>query len=98
MHQNGSIRYAVQPRHLPAQKIARRLGLTLLRFDEVKAELFARGFPRPDPTTGNYDLAAVDTWMDRQSGLASESALTAEPKPRNALEVFVERRASHGSR
>jgi hypothetical protein len=58
------IRYRVDPRDVPANKVARRLHLTLAEFDKNKDELFRRGFPRPDPTTGHYDLAAVDRWMD----------------------------------
>ena len=58
------IRYRVDPRDVPANKVARRLHLTPAEFDKNKDELFRRGFPRPDPTTGHYDLAAVDRWMD----------------------------------
>jgi hypothetical protein len=60
----ASIRYAVTPRDVPAPKAARRLHLTLAEFEEVKEELFRRGFPRPDPTTGMFDLHKVDEWMD----------------------------------
>ena len=28
----------------------------------LRAELFERGFPRPDPTTGMYDLDEIDRW------------------------------------
>jgi hypothetical protein len=27
-------------------------------------DLLARGFPQADPTTGNFDLAAIDRWCD----------------------------------
>lgn len=59
---------------MPADKAARRLGLTLAGFEEVKERLFAHGFPRPDPDTGLYDLKAIDDWMDRRSGLTSNTA------------------------
>ena len=62
--QAGRIRYAVHPRDVPPEKAARRLHLTLAGFDLVREELYARGFPRPDPTTGMYDLVAIDAWMD----------------------------------
>lgn len=55
-------------------------------------ELLARGFPRPDPTTGMYDLVAIDAWMDARSGVApTGAALTSEPKARNAADVVAER-------
>jgi hypothetical protein len=59
----------------------------------------ARGFPRPDPTTGMFDLAAIDQWMTaRHNPNPGPYVLTAESKPRNAQEVFGERRASRGTR
>ena len=67
----SSIRLRVDPRDVPADKAARRLGLTLTAFEDVKDRLFARGFPRPDPDTGLFDLKAIDDWMDRRSGLTS---------------------------
>ena len=69
-----SIRHRVDPRDVPAEKAARRLGLTLAAFEEVKDRLFARGFPRPDGDTGLFDLKAVEDWMDRRSGLTSTLA------------------------
>jgi hypothetical protein len=78
----ASLRYKIDPRDVPASKVARRLGLTLVEFDRVKDDLFARNFPRPDPTTGNYDLVAVDAWQDARSG--SAAPLTDEPKARDA--------------
>jgi hypothetical protein len=70
----SSIRLRVDPRDVPAEKAARRLGLTLANFEEVKDRLFARGFPRPDLDTGLFDLKAVEDWMDRRSGLTSNLA------------------------
>jgi len=57
---HSRIRFSVNPRDIPAQKAARRLHLTEEEFEAVKDELFARNFPRPDPTTGMYDLDAID--------------------------------------
>ncbi len=65
----SAVRFAVEPRDVPLIKAARRLGLSEAEFDEVKDRLFARGFPRPDPDTGRFDLKAIDDWMDRRSGL-----------------------------
>ncbi len=72
--QASSIRHRVDPRDVPADKAARRLGLTLAAFEEVKNRLFARGFPRPDVDTGLFDLKAVEDWMDRRSGLTPNLA------------------------
>ncbi len=62
-------RARVEVRDIPAALAAKRLGITAARFDEAAPELYARGFPRPDPTTGLFDLVAIDAWMDRRSGL-----------------------------
>ena len=70
----SSIRHRVDPRDVPPEKAARRLGLTLAAFEEVKDRLFARGFPRPDVDTDLFDLKAVEDWMDRRSGLTSNLA------------------------
>jgi hypothetical protein len=77
-----SIRHRVDPRDVPAEKAARRLGLTSTAFAELSDLLFARGFPRPDPTTGLYDLKAIEDWMDRRSNL------TPSQVARDASEVF----------
>ncbi len=57
-----SIRFRVDPGDIPAEKVARRLHLTLAQFDAVRPRLFMRGFPRPDPDTGMYCLEAIDRW------------------------------------
>ena len=85
----SAIRYPVAPRDVPPKKAARRLHLTMPQFELVRDELQERGFPKPDPTTGMYDLVAVDRWMDARSGL--RDGLTATPATRNAQEVFSDR-------
>jgi hypothetical protein len=89
----NSIRFPVDPRDVAPDKAARRMGLTLGAFNLVKDQLYARGFPQPDPTTGNYDLRAIDVWMDQRSGIAPAAALTGEPAARNASDVFKDRMA-----
>jgi hypothetical protein len=89
--ERSSIRCRVDPRDVPAEKAARRLHLTLAGFESVKADLFARGFPKPDPTTGMYDLLAIEAWMDARSGLSPHCGLTGGAAARNAQEVFGER-------
>ena len=80
---NGaSIRFRIDPVDVPPKKAARRLYLTLEQFRVHLPRLLARGFPMPDPTTGMYDLDAIDRWRHRRhaalfpemfaAGLASE--------------------------
>lgn len=57
-----SLRYTVDPRDVPPDKAARRLGLTLERFEQVLPRLLSRGFPPSDPDTGHFDLDAIDAW------------------------------------
>lgn len=57
-----AIKFIVDPRDVPPEKAARRLGLTLERFAEVLPRLLQRGFPPSDPDTGFYDLDAIDDW------------------------------------
>jgi hypothetical protein len=85
----NAIRFPVDPRDVPPEKAARRLHLTLAEFNEMLPDLHARAFPRPDVTTGMYDLVAIDRWMDTRSGLAP--TLTTEAGPRNASDGFSER-------
>jgi hypothetical protein len=90
---SANIRFRVDPRDVPADKAARRLHLTPAEFGAKLPELLARGFPAPDPTTGMYDLDAIDQWMTARHG-PQTCALTAAPQPRNAQEVFSERRGA----
>ena len=41
---------------------AQRMGMTLEAFRTALPNLIARGFPKPDPDTGNFDLDAIDAW------------------------------------
>jgi hypothetical protein len=50
------IRQRIEPRDIP--QAARRLHLTLEQFRGKLPELIERGFPSPDPTTGNFFLLA----------------------------------------
>ncbi|MBK5958567.1 hypothetical protein CCR97_10150 [Rhodoplanes elegans] len=58
------MRFRVDPRDVPPEVAARRLGVTAERFAAMLPSLIARGFPRPDPDTGNLDLTAIDRWCD----------------------------------
>lgn len=55
-------RFSVQPGDVPAQAAARRMGMSLNEFVAVLPNLVARGFPKPDPDTHNFDLDAIDAW------------------------------------
>lgn len=66
-----ALRFRVSPRDVPPSCAARALGLTGERFRALLPELERRGFPRPDPTTKNYDLEAIGRWQDSRSGLAA---------------------------
>jgi hypothetical protein len=99
MLRSNQIRFRVEPRDVPIEKAARRLHLTMTEFQVKLPTLIARGFPQPDPTTGMFDLAAINQWMTaRHTPKPGSCPLTAEPKLRNAQEVFGERRASLGTR
>jgi DNA-binding IclR family transcriptional regulator len=65
------LRFRVQPRDVPPSCAARVLGLSAERFRDLLPELRQRGFPEPDPTTGNYDLESIGRWQDARSGLAA---------------------------
>jgi hypothetical protein len=58
------MRFRIEPRDVPKQAVARRLGLTEAEFDAHYDNLIARGFPAPDPDTGNFDMHAVDRWCN----------------------------------
>lgn len=57
------MRFHVQPRCVPPPVAARRLGLTLTQFEQALPPMRDRGFPLPDPVTGNYDLEAIDRYI-----------------------------------
>lgn len=58
----SEVRFRVDPADVPPEKAARRLHLTLERFNELLPRLLARGFPPADPDTGCFALEAIDQW------------------------------------
>jgi hypothetical protein len=81
---------------VPPVVAARRMGLSLPEFLRALSDgtpeapsLLDRGFPPPDPTTGNFDLDAIDAW--RKSRYPQLYRLTQEPAARNARDVVSER-------
>lgn len=81
-------RIKIEPGDVAPAQAAMHLGLTLAQFDHCKHSLFDRGFPRPDPTTGNYDLDAIVQWRRSRHPQIFPSAprLTPANKPRDARE------------
>lgn len=76
----SSLRFQVDPRDVPPEKAARRLGLTMEAFGTLLPRLLGRGFPPSDPDTGNYDLDAIDAWRAaRHRRLLSAPALSEHP-------------------
>ena len=61
------MRFRVEPRDVPADVAAKRLGKSRADFDAALPNLIARGFPKPDPDTGNFDLHAIDRWCDARN-------------------------------
>lgn len=90
------MKFGVKPADVPADQAARRIGLTLAQFENVKMRLFDRGFPQPDVDTGNYDLDAIDAWRRaRHPHLftdARPAALTTPRPLRDARENLGARR------
>ncbi len=70
------MRARFEPRLLPPRLTARHLGLSLADFEKLLPALREAGFPRPIAPIGNYDLLAVQSWIDNQSG--SQSKMTSE--------------------
>lgn len=85
------MRFHVTPRCVPANYAARRLGISEVVFLQMEPRLRQNGFPLPDPVTGNYDLVAIEAWLDRRSGLAPHGL-----RPIDAADGFEQRLAQIG--
>ena len=55
-------RFRIQPGDVPLASAAERMGMAVDAFQAALPRLHARGFPKPDIDTGNYDLDAIDVW------------------------------------
>jgi hypothetical protein len=89
----AQIRFRVDPADVPPQKAARRLHLSIERFNEVLPNLLKRGFPPADPDTGMYDLDQIDVWRanrHRSSGLTTVAG-SSHPAPAGQLGDMAER-------
>jgi hypothetical protein len=83
------MRFRIEPRDVPPEAAARRLGKTFAEFDAALPDLVARGFPQADPTTGNFGLAAI-RWCDARhphlfGGAAAMQARDAKDVVQNRL-------------
>jgi hypothetical protein len=59
------MRFKVEPRDVPLEQAARRMGMSAEAFTAALPSLVdVRGFPAADPDTGNFDLVAIDRWCD----------------------------------
>jgi hypothetical protein len=87
----AKIRHRVDPRDVPAKLAARRLYLTLEQFNQMLPELIVRGFPGPDPTTGMFDLKAIDAWLDARHSPGTRH--TSGEAPQDARKVVASRLA-----
>jgi hypothetical protein len=75
---------------IPPASVAELLGLTVADFERLLPQLHQRNFPKPDPTTGNFCVEAVDKWrLGRHPKLFP--MLTAAPTAIQADIVFDER-------
>lgn len=51
-----------EPGDIAPRLAAKRMGLTLAAFNAALPLLYERGFPYPDPTTGQFDFQAIEQW------------------------------------
>jgi hypothetical protein len=82
------MRFRVEPRDVPPPIAARRLGKSQAEFEAVLPNLIERGFPKPDPDTGNFDLDAIDFWRRSRH---PHLFLTEAPRARDARAVVPAR-------
>lgn len=81
---------------VPPAVAARRLGLSLQQFEEALPDLQQRtpAFPPADPTTGNFDLEAIDAWRKARY---PHLFLTSPQTARDARNVVRDRMRGMGS-
>lgn len=84
-----SMRYKLAPGtgDCPPIAAARVLWLSIEDFQAKLPELVARGFPAPDPTTGNYDMDAINAWRRSRFPHLFADRLTPVTTARNASDV-----------
>ena len=55
------------------------MGLTETSFHQALPMLLLDGFPKPNSFTGNYDLLAIEHYLNRVGGLLKTSTVAADP-------------------
>src|SRR5690348_7189534 len=88
-----SMRYKLAPGtgDCPPIAAARALWLTLEDFNAKLPELLARGFPPADPTTGNFDMDAINAWRRSRNPQIYGAQLTPPATARDAKDVVRQR-------
>jgi hypothetical protein len=91
----SDVRFRVDPADIPPEKAARRMHLTLERFNEVLPRLLARGFPPADPDTGCFCLEAIDQWRKMRTpalfGLTGAPSVAHAEAPQGATASMGDR-------
>lgn len=92
-----SMRYKLAPGtgDCPPIAAARALWLTLEQFEEKLPALRKRGFPAPDPDTGNFDMDAITAWRKLRHPQVFGAQLTPLPAARDARDVVRQRLAGN---
>lgn len=89
-----TMRFKLPPGDVPPNVAARRLGLELDALNRKMPELLQRGFPAPNPVTGNYCLEAIDAWRKAfYPQLLGQPSLTVSSGARDAKDVVLSRLA-----
>lgn len=74
-----TMRAPAVPAYRRPREVAHYLALSLAAFRAKLPALLERGFPPPDPTTGNFDFESIERWRcaHNPQPLDLTSALTA---------------------
>lgn len=86
-----TLRFKLPPGDVPPSAAARHMGLTPEAFERALPQLRERGFPLPDPTTGNFDIDAIVAWRRSRHPQFFGPALTAATGARDAKDVVRDR-------
>lgn len=81
--------HRVSPRLTSIEGLAAYLGLTIEQFSQQHSDFIERGMPQPVMALGKYDLKAIDIWLDRVSGIASDGRFSFHPTEPHAIDFKV---------
>ena len=65
-------KFNLPPRGVTDEEAAGYLGMGPTKYNRIRPQLVASGFPEPDPLTGLLDWKAIERWWDERSGLAED--------------------------